>query len=40
MRKLKYHEKKVLKKLNFLEWKREGGQRPNRWIQLILFGFR
>ncbi|WZZ91178.1 hypothetical protein YC2023_119757 [Brassica napus] len=24
MRKLKYHEKKVLKKLNFLEWKREG----------------
>ncbi|CAN6872973.1 unnamed protein product [Brassica oleracea] len=26
MRKLKYHEKKVLKKSNFLEWKREGGQ--------------
>ncbi|KAF3561525.1 hypothetical protein DY000_02018903 [Brassica cretica] len=26
MRKLKYHEKKILKKLNFLEWKREGGQ--------------
>ncbi|KAG2238779.1 hypothetical protein Bca4012_024126 [Brassica carinata] len=27
MRKLKYHEKKVLKKVNFLEWKREGGHR-------------
>ena len=27
MRKLKYHEKKLLKKVNFLEWKREGGHR-------------
>ena len=27
MRKLKNHEKKVLKKVNFLEWKREGGHR-------------
>lgn len=27
MRKLKFHEKKLLKKLNFLEWKREGGHR-------------
>ncbi|XP_010261126.1 PREDICTED: U3 small nucleolar ribonucleoprotein protein IMP3-like [Nelumbo nucifera] len=25
MRKLKFHEKKLLKKVNFLEWKREGG---------------
>lgn len=29
MRKLKYHEKKLLKKVNFLEWKREGGHREN-----------
>ncbi|KAL0332159.1 UNVERIFIED_CONTAM: U3 small nucleolar ribonucleoprotein IMP3 [Sesamum calycinum] len=29
MRKLKFHEKKLLKKVNFLEWKREGGQREN-----------
>lgn len=27
MRKLKYHEKKLLKKVNFLEYKREGGHR-------------
>ncbi|KAF8045238.1 hypothetical protein N665_0483s0027 [Sinapis alba] len=27
MRKLKYHEKKVLKKVNFLEWKREKSHR-------------
>ena len=27
MRKLKFHEKKLLKKVNFLEWKRERGQR-------------
>ncbi|XP_057813087.1 U3 small nucleolar ribonucleoprotein protein IMP3 isoform X2 [Cryptomeria japonica] len=27
MRKLKFHEKKLLKKVNFLEWKKEGGQR-------------
>ncbi|MCD7471653.1 hypothetical protein HAX54_012238 [Datura stramonium] len=27
MRKLKAHEKKLLKKVNFLEWKREGGHR-------------
>ncbi|KAK4393223.1 U3 small nucleolar ribonucleoprotein IMP3 [Sesamum angolense] len=29
MRKLKFHEKKLLKKVNLLEWKREGGQREN-----------
>lgn len=29
MRKLKYHEKKVLKKVNFLEWKRERGHLEN-----------
>lgn len=29
MRKLKFHEKKLLKKVDFLEWKREGGQREN-----------
>ncbi|CAN4082735.1 unnamed protein product [Withania somnifera] len=30
MRKLKFHEQKLLKKVNFLEWKREGGHRePN-----------
>ncbi|PIN06367.1 U3 small nucleolar ribonucleoprotein (snoRNP) component [Handroanthus impetiginosus] len=29
MRKLKFHEKKLLKKVNFLEWKREGGQRES-----------
>ena len=27
MRKLKYHEKKLLKKVNFLEWKKEDGHR-------------
>ncbi|CAN6447716.1 unnamed protein product [Victoria cruziana] len=27
MRKLKFHEKKLLKKVNFLEWKRENDQR-------------
>ncbi|KAJ0043530.1 hypothetical protein Pint_18925 [Pistacia integerrima] len=27
MRQLKFHEKKLLKKVNFLEWKREGGHR-------------
>jgi len=27
MRKLKFHEKKLLKKVNFLEWKRERGQK-------------
>ncbi|CAI9766797.1 unnamed protein product [Fraxinus pennsylvanica] len=27
MRKLKFHEKKLLKRVNFLEWKREGGHR-------------
>ena len=27
MRKLKFHEKKLLKKTNFLEYKREGGHR-------------
>ncbi|XP_073271666.1 uncharacterized protein [Primulina huaijiensis] len=29
MRKLKFHEKKLLKKVDFLEWKREGGHREN-----------
>ncbi|CAC01774.1 ribosomal protein-like [Arabidopsis thaliana] len=29
MRKLKYHEKKLIKKVNFLEWKREGNHREN-----------
>jgi hypothetical protein len=27
MRKLKFHEKKLLKRTNFLEYKREGGHR-------------
>jgi U3 small nucleolar ribonucleoprotein protein IMP3 len=27
MRKLKYHEKKLLKKVNFLDWKKEDGHR-------------
>nr|VDC86459.1 unnamed protein product [Brassica oleracea] len=29
MRKLKFHEKKIIRKTNFLEWKREGGHREN-----------
>ncbi|KAL6541299.1 hypothetical protein OROHE_011007 [Orobanche hederae] len=29
MRKLKFHEKKLLKKVNFFQWKREGGHREN-----------
>ncbi|GLT56358.1 hypothetical protein SLA2020_294020 [Shorea laevis] len=29
MRKLKFHEKKLLKRTNLLEWKREGGHREN-----------
>ncbi|KAI5661276.1 hypothetical protein M9H77_20599 [Catharanthus roseus] len=29
MRKLKFHEQKLLKKVNFLNWKREGGHREN-----------
>ncbi|KAF5746463.1 U3 small nucleolar ribonucleoprotein IMP3 [Tripterygium wilfordii] len=33
MRKLKFHEKKLLKKVNFLEWKREGGHREARVMQ-------
>ncbi|KAL2936396.1 U3 small nucleolar ribonucleoprotein IMP3 [Bienertia sinuspersici] len=33
MRKLKYHEKKLLKKLNFLEWKREGNHRESGVMQ-------
>lgn len=33
MRKLKFHEKKLLKKLNFLEWKREGGHREASVMQ-------
>ncbi|KCV72296.1 hypothetical protein H696_01693 [Fonticula alba] len=27
MRKLKYHEQKLLKKVNFVEWKSDGGHR-------------
>lgn len=30
MRKLKFHEQKLLKKVNFLEWKREGGHRETQ----------
>ena len=30
MRKLKYHEQKLLKKVNFLEWKKERGQQEMR----------
>ncbi|KAL5582073.1 hypothetical protein UlMin_014515 [Ulmus minor] len=33
MRKLKFHEKKLLKKVNFLEWKREGGHRETQVMQ-------
>ena len=33
MRKLKFHEKKLLKKVNFLEWKREGGHRESQVMQ-------
>ncbi|EPS71581.1 hypothetical protein M569_03179, partial [Genlisea aurea] len=33
MRKLKFHEKKLLKKVNFLEWKREECQRETSVIQ-------
>ncbi|KAK2391313.1 hypothetical protein P8452_28435 [Trifolium repens] len=33
MRKLKHHEAKLLKKVNFLEWKREGSHRENMIIQ-------
>ncbi|EOX95045.1 Alpha-L RNA-binding motif/Ribosomal protein S4 family protein [Theobroma cacao] len=29
MRQLKFHEKKLLKKVIFLEWKKEGGHREN-----------
>lgn len=32
-RKLKFHEKKLLKKVNFLEWKREGGHQENQVMQ-------
>ncbi|KAL2965319.1 hypothetical protein AAZX31_16G054400 [Glycine max] len=32
-RKLKFHEKKLLKKVIFLEWKREGGHRENLIMQ-------
>ncbi|KAL3844569.1 hypothetical protein ACJIZ3_001972 [Penstemon smallii] len=34
MRKLKFHEKKLLKNVNFLEWKREGGHRENLVMHL------
>lgn len=33
MRQLKFHEKKLLKKVNFLEWKREGGHREGMVMQ-------
>ncbi|XAR62894.1 hypothetical protein NMG60_11017811 [Bertholletia excelsa] len=33
MRKLKFHEKKLLKKVDFLEWKREGGHREAHVMQ-------
>lgn len=33
MRQLKYHEKKLLKKVNFLEWKREGNHRESGVMQ-------
>ncbi|KAK1570986.1 hypothetical protein Q3G72_010196 [Acer saccharum] len=33
MRKLKFHEKRLLKKVNFLEWKREGGHRESEVMQ-------
>ncbi|KAH7532800.1 hypothetical protein FEM48_Zijuj04G0060600 [Ziziphus jujuba var. spinosa] len=36
MRKLKFHEKKLLKKVNFLEWKREGGHREAQKLVNIL----
>ncbi|KAK9924839.1 hypothetical protein M0R45_033187 [Rubus argutus] len=33
MRKLKFHEKKLLKKVDFLSWKREGGHREATIMQ-------
>ncbi|KNA12233.1 hypothetical protein SOVF_127330 [Spinacia oleracea] len=33
MRKLKFHEGKLLKKVNILEWKREGGHRESSVMQ-------
>ncbi|GAB4832457.1 hypothetical protein Ancab_006477 [Ancistrocladus abbreviatus] len=33
MRKLKFHEKKLLKKLDLLQWKREGGHRESLVMQ-------
>uniref|UniRef100_A0A2P2IKK6 U3 small nucleolar ribonucleoprotein protein IMP3 n=2 Tax=Rhizophora mucronata TaxID=61149 RepID=A0A2P2IKK6_RHIMU len=33
MRKLKFHEQKLLKKLNFLDWKREGNHREAHVMQ-------
>ncbi|PON82112.1 Ribosomal protein [Trema orientale] len=36
MRKLSFHEKKLLKKVNFLEWKREGGHRESQVMQRYL----
>lgn len=33
MRKLKFQEKKLLKKVNFLEWKREEGHREFKVMQ-------
>ncbi|CAI8619745.1 unnamed protein product [Vicia faba] len=33
MRKLKYHENKLLRRVNFLEWKREEGHRENMVMQ-------
>jgi U3 small nucleolar ribonucleoprotein protein IMP3 len=33
MRKLKFHEKKLLKKVNFLDWKRENNHREAHVMQ-------
>ncbi|KAM2143769.1 hypothetical protein ACFX1R_047528 [Malus domestica] len=33
MRELKFHEKKLLKKVNFLDWKREAGHRETQVLQ-------
>ncbi|KAK9267651.1 hypothetical protein L1049_010082 [Liquidambar formosana] len=40
MRKLKFHKKKLLKKVNFLEWKREGDHREAHVMHRYpVFGF-
>ncbi|KDP24329.1 hypothetical protein JCGZ_25625 [Jatropha curcas] len=40
MRRLDYHEKKLLKKVNFLQWKREGGHREAMVMQRYHIGER